>query len=191
MSETKYSSYSLIRVQAPSGVAPRHKGSFVTGCFLWGSPRLRVSAQRQIAGLTGVPGGWGCTGVGCCCDDCGVATDGGWTGVWGCGVTWAGAAAWTVGVLWVWLALGTEPGVGVGVCPEDDTGVDGWVGAAGWGGVIPGAVGCWRDGMPAAVEAGGGVWCNGDCVTGGQGSWLAWGPSMFRGLGRAAPGTCP
>lgn len=94
-------------------------------------------------------------------------------------------------MLWVWLALGTEPGVGVGVCPEDDTGVDGWVGAAGWGGVIPGAVGCWRDGKPAVVEAGGGVWCNGDCVTGGQGSWLAWGPSMFRGLGRAAPGTCP
>lgn len=62
------------------------------------------------------------------------------------------------------------------------------MGAAGWGGVITGAVGCWRDGMPAAVEAGGGVWCNGDCVTGGQGSWD---PSMFKGLGRAAPGTCP
>ena len=45
----------------------------------------------------------------------------------------------------------------MGVCPEDDAGVDGWVGAAGWGGVTPGAAGCCRDGMPAAVEAGGGV----------------------------------
>lgn len=63
------------------------------------------------------------------------------------------------------------------------------MGAAGWGGVIPGGVGCWREDMPAAVEAGGGVGCKGDCVTGGQGSWLAWGANMFRGLGRAPPGT--
>ena len=40
-----------------------------------------VGRRPQAEGLTGVPGGCVCTGVGCCCDDCGVATDGGCTGV--------------------------------------------------------------------------------------------------------------
>lgn len=70
-------------------------------------------------------------------------------------------------MFWVWLVLGIELGVGVGVCSEDDIGVDGWVGVVGWGGVILGVVGCWRDGMLVVVEVGGGVWCNGDCVIGG------------------------
>lgn len=146
--------------------------------------------KRNSLVLTGVPGGCACTDVGCCWGGCGVGTDWGWTGVWGCGVTWACAAVCPVGVLCVCAAFGTEPGVGVGVCPEDETGVDGWVGAAGWGGVIPVGVWCWIGGIPAAVDTGGVVWCRGGWVTGGH-SWPLCGPSMFMELGRAALGTCP
>lgn len=146
--------------------------------------------KRNSLVLTGVPGGCACTDVGCCWGGCGVGTDWGWTGVWGCGVTWACAAVCPVGVLCVCVAFGTEPGVGVGVCPEDETGVDGWVGAAGWGGVIPVGVWCWIGGIPAAVDTGGVVWCRGGWVTGGH-SWPLCGPSMFMELGRAALGTCP
>lgn len=55
------------------------------------------------------------------------------------------------------MALGTEPGVGAGVCPAGGSGVEGCAGAAGCGGVMLVGVGCWTGGMPAAeaLTAGG------------------------------------